>query len=263
MFLLKICIWLIPLHIIVPLIPPNHQFRVPSFAEIDFYLKWMIIRKEKLGKSKRKIILDRIQNLRYRCTLSLLPNSVWRKKKKRKKMIIPIAIPTLLLGQSRKNCTVHELVVVFFRSTNCYSIFIVSLGETCTKKTFRVGKGFFGGLCRVRCQEQQIRNSTPKPCAKCSGAFSCAWIQSSYKYIKISRKYEGLEEKFKTKNVPYKISYHVVHLDRSLGLKRSVNITLKVLKRRKFVKNNNQLGFNTSSRLVFECYTMWRHWNIT
>jgi len=51
-FLLKICIWSIPLHIIVPLIPPNHQFRVPSVTEIDFFFEQIIIRKEisaKLG----------------------------------------------------------------------------------------------------------------------------------------------------------------------------------------------------------------------
>jgi len=34
---LKICIWSIPLHIIVPL--PNHQFGVPSFAEIEFFFE--------------------------------------------------------------------------------------------------------------------------------------------------------------------------------------------------------------------------------
>ena len=35
--LLKICIWSIPLHIIVPSIPLNHQFRVPNFSEINFF----------------------------------------------------------------------------------------------------------------------------------------------------------------------------------------------------------------------------------
>ena len=34
-FIKGICMRLIPFHIIVPLIPPNHQFRVPSSAEID------------------------------------------------------------------------------------------------------------------------------------------------------------------------------------------------------------------------------------
>jgi len=35
-FLLKICIWSIPLQIIILLIPPSHQFRFLSFAEINF-----------------------------------------------------------------------------------------------------------------------------------------------------------------------------------------------------------------------------------
>jgi len=46
MFLLKICIWSIPLHIIVPLIPPNHQFRVPSVAEIGLFWNKSLLEKK-------------------------------------------------------------------------------------------------------------------------------------------------------------------------------------------------------------------------
>jgi len=61
MFLLKICIWSIPLHIIVPLIPPNHQFRVPNFAVVDFFLKSQLLSKHAAKSSRWRFSHSRTQ----------------------------------------------------------------------------------------------------------------------------------------------------------------------------------------------------------